>query len=711
MTPFDQIYWYSAGGKFELIDPENYEAGDAKMSLCGETANIDPTSTFSFAGKRRYQIKKDGTQPTGGGGTAFQSNFSHQQKFNYNSNNVNDMTTADLPAGQQTAANLRDAQNKESLHWLLNLTKAKTLPSFCGIHNSDKISVTATKKYENGAYLVLRRREFQYNDSGIFTTSSSFATANAGTGGGTVLSSLVDNTKYTKDRTYTGAVGIKYISVYRNGTLQRAVTDLPTDLRYLEVDGTGTISTIGTTATISTFGARAQTDYRNHFFNTFKIKISGVEYDINTVNSANLILSGSPGASASAYTILIPRGAPDVNTVFHPNSHSTGATFSLGSGNDVTWGLFPNACNAATSGGIQGNGIFEGNPIADARYLGDGTLFFRDYHNNSAYESPYFSNNFLLNLTTSSSLSWAGVTRLNHPTRQAIGFNPVNELSLELLENSTYTWRQTDNFGGVDIQKHTCIASDKSSALWPAFNKVLRKLTDDSSQGAIENSNDANLSSIINGSVNGEFGAGNNFAALDMPIAILRPTPNTHVLSTNQTDTSQNNVLLQNADNFVTKEYQENFLDGSTMPNNTDITSMSNANKQLVNNRVNELNLYPYLLAYYGYFNLGGDILDDNDKTVPNTVGTTDALADEDPHYLTIWETDSSVNPGTTYEVDLQYDMLTKVVVYNNVYQSPILTNIFNDSTVCADKHSGSRMSIPASEFQLILVAKKVPED
>ena len=77
------------------------------------------------------------------------------------------------------------------------------------IGNETAVFSTTTKKYENGAYLVLRRREFQYNDSGIFTTSSSFTTTNGGTAGGTVLSSLVDNTKYTKGRTYTGAVGIK----------------------------------------------------------------------------------------------------------------------------------------------------------------------------------------------------------------------------------------------------------------------------------------------------------------------------------------------------------------------------------------------------------------------------------------------------------------------------------------------------------------------
>ena len=708
MTPFDQIYWYSAGGKFELINSESYEVGDAKMSLCGETANIDPTSTFSFAGKRRHQIKKDGTQPTGGGGTAFQSNFSHQQKFNYNSNNVNDMTTTDLPAGQQTAANLRDAQNKESLHWLLNLTKAKTLPSFCGIHNSDKISVTATKKYENGAYLVLRRREFQYNDSGIFTTSTSFTTNNAGTGTGTVLSSLVDNTKYKKDRTYTGAVGIKYISVYRNGTLQRAVTDLPTDLRYLEVDGTGTISTNGTTATISTFGARAITDYRNHFFNTFKIKISGVEYDINTVNSGSLTLSGSPLATSSAYKILIPRGAPDVDTVFHPNSHSTGASFANGTGNDATWGLFPNACNGASTGGIQGNGIFEGNPVATSRYSDASAKYF-DYYNNAAYESPYFSNNFLLNLTKSSSLSWAGVTRKDHPHGDLIGFNTINELSLELLENGQYTWRQSQNFGGVDIQKHTCIASDKSSALWPAFNKVLRKLTDAGGMATLENSNDSNFIGIINGSVNGEFGAGNNFAALDMPIAILRPTPNTHVLSENESDPAFNNFLLQNVDNYVQKEYSVGAFDNATLGNNTDITLLNNANKQLVNNRVNELNLYPYLLAYYGYSNLSGGVLDDNDQSLQTRnplMGNSYALPDKDPHYLTIWETDSSVNPGTTYEVDLQYDMLTKIDSLSFVYEPPTMTNIFDQSKVCADTHSGSRSSTPVSEFQLILVAK-----
>ena len=40
------------------------------------------------------------------------------------------------------------------------------------------------------------------------------------------------------------------------------------------------------------------------------------------------------------------------------------------------------------------------------------------------------------------------------------------------------------------------------------------------------------------------------------------------------------------------------------------------------------------------------------------------------------------------------------------VYEPPTMTNIFDQSKVCADTHSGSRSSTPVSEFQLILVAK-----
>jgi hypothetical protein len=73
-------------------------------------------------------------------------------------------------------------------------------------------------------------------------------------------------------------------------------------------------------------------------------------------------------------------------------------------------------------------------------------------------------------------------------------------------------------------------------------------------------------------------------------------------------------------------------------------------------NRVDEANVnaqsnrnkgkYPYVLGDAGFY----AALDQND---PPVLGADDPLDYEDPHYLTIWETDEIITPGDTYEVTL----------------------------------------------------------
>ena len=370
--PFDQIYWNS-GAAFR--DTGEFESSGAKDSRIGQTANGNPNSAFSFVGNRRTAILNNAAK-IGALGSDPATDRHHEQAYhnigsgggevgnpasatNYSGGAVNSMTNSDIPATAPGGTTLFDCQNRESAHHAGQDVFLQGYTNFFnGIHYDDMLSITTTGKPYKGAYIILKRKKFAYSEFEIGTDQSTLQTNIDDVDGGTisVTNAVIDPRMSQRLPVFTGSVKYKHITVHINGEVVKPTGNkvvANTDLSWIDalsVTQTPTCNISGTTITLNnTFQNLGE--HRRYFNTNFQIRIGGTDYNITNVASASISVDSAPGnATNSAFSIVMPIGAPSVGDISHVSDSSlSGAVANTAGWGEFTWGMYSNKHLAGTS--------------------------------------------------------------------------------------------------------------------------------------------------------------------------------------------------------------------------------------------------------------------------------------------------------------------------------------------------------------------------
>ena len=484
MPPFDQILVYLSGGKFPVRTIKTYDSGPAKDERIGRTANANPSSAFSFIGNRRNKIVSY-EDPAD---TDVRLRIHH---FRYTGE---DSTTAE-PVNNISPANF-EQQNRESAHNYSNCAiygNSAGTPTehsdhlFKGIHEDDKLEVTATENF-NGAYLVLKCQNYFYNQYNVNVKGSTKETVYSGTtldttkftdtiksdgnGGGSDISvkdAVVDTTMVPKLVAPESAMfNFKYIAIYKNGTLLK-----PSG--YHEVDtadsgtafngtathlGNFTCSKSGGTITFND-GTSGTVDPRYFFHTSFKIRIDGTEYEVQTVTNTGITVNNTTDTHTNkTYVIMIPKGSPASNTIFHPAGSRLNSSASSSNSFNATWGLCPNKHFDTTST------IFDNNPD-DAYPASDCANF---YDERGLTPSPFFG---YYNNDNDGSFSNKSIRVWEMADEITFGSNNI------AITPANYDTALDKDGATVNCSNYAVTApSFISRAIWPDFPILIRDITD-----------------------------------------------------------------------------------------------------------------------------------------------------------------------------------------------------------------------------------------
>jgi hypothetical protein len=358
--PFDQIYWNSGISFKETGESESSGVKDSKIGI---TANANPHSTFSFLGNRRTQILNFAVKQGGSLGGLPPSNRQHAHSYhnvgtgpgevgdpntttNYAGGAVNSMTASDIPASAPAGTTLFDCQNRESSHHASQHPFLRNQDNmFNGIHKNDMLEVTTTGKPYKGCYLILKRKTYIYNEFNIGTDQGTLQ-SNVTLGGVSVpvTEAVINPTHSIKDQVDTASVRYKYISIYKNGVIQRPdyFVEVPSSQIGNGSAGPMTCNISGTTITLNnTFQNNGE--HRRYFRTNFLINIGGTDFTITAVNQNNITVSSAPGNGTNqAFTIKIPAGSPDRSTVSDvAGSDLNDAVANNSTWDEFTWGMYP----------------------------------------------------------------------------------------------------------------------------------------------------------------------------------------------------------------------------------------------------------------------------------------------------------------------------------------------------------------------------------
>ena len=743
MPPFDQILVYLSGGKFPVKTIKTYDSGIAKDERIGRTANANPSSTFSFIGKRRNKI------------VSYPFVNDKRMRIHHFRYTGEDSTTAE-PVNNISPANF-EQQNRESAHNYSNCAiygNSAGTPTehddhlFKGIHEDDKLEVTATENF-NGAYLVLKCQNHFYNEFNVNVKGSTKETVHGsttldlteftdtiksnGNGGGlniSVKDAVVDTTMVPKLVAPESAMfNFKYIAIYKNGTLLKpsGYHEVDTADSTTAFNGTAThlgnfkCSKSGSTITFND-GASGTVDPRYFFHTSFKIRIDGTEYEVQTVTNTGITVNNTTDTHTNkTYVIMIPKGSPASNTIFHPvGSRLTSAASNSNSFN-ATWGLCPNKhFDTDTT-------IFDDNPD-DAYPSSDCANF---YDERGLTPSPffgYYNNNNDGNSSKKSMRAWE--------MADEITFGSDN-----IAKTPTHYDTATNNSGNtVNCNNYFVTApSFISRAIWPDFPILIRDITDP----VLKNEYQANSWNTI-------IDSGHSNSTTDS-------------FATDTTSDRTAAGFLSRLKNvwravknisapfqiITTKTYPDFCGDAPTakgpLPPQNDtgiLFSLRKVSIAVFENWRRSVQCYPYLIGCYGgasYRNATpntscssatGNVLNPRAAIGP-TLDTEDQAAstEEKPLYIPIFETDDIIRKGDKFEVSLQTACQFATNLYaggndaansgagnfdgGSAYNNAIVKRPHGPSStsktfdvIPAEGSSATRSSVIFGNFQLYLIAK-----
>jgi len=505
--PFDQIYWNS-GTAFR--DSGESESSGTKDERVGATANANPNSNFAFLGNRRTTIMNWAQKYSVLGGVAASSpvhrHFYHNvgggqfgrstigagevgttTTTNYAGGAVNAMVAGDIPASAPAGTTLFDCQNRESAHTSTNETFMQNVNNFFqGIHDSDPLSITTTGKPYKGAYLILKRKSFTYNDWYIHTdqgTNQTVITDDLAGGNINVTDAVIDPRLSIRSEIPTADAQFKFINVIKNGTVQRPTGTIEVSSADIETGSTSNMlcSISGSTVT---FSNQYNNEIRRYFTTDFQIRVAGTTYGINAVNTGSITIDQTLTAPVtnSAFTIIIPNRSPDIGDYRHPTSSDINATAANTAGwGDFTWGMFPSKFLNNTV-----NQLFEGTDT----YVSPGAV--GTTINNVATRSPFFSNKDGEDFAIDNDAFFSNYMI-------SAGF-------------TNYDWGSSPQWGETSLMR----CSDISKAIFPCFGNNLNDATIFPAETA--NTADATIGAAIGASYPGL----NQFAYFDHPLNTKR---------------------------------------------------------------------------------------------------------------------------------------------------------------------------------------------